>query len=89
MTVERPGDWSAYGVSVVRKRLPARKTVLILCGTTLHIKFFFGGSEDVRRVKLKTGKKLERKKVSAIPVPVLVLVRTASFFGGGGICKLI
>ena len=29
--VERPGDWSACGVGVVRKRLPARKTLLILC----------------------------------------------------------
>ena len=31
MTVEWPGDWSACGVGVVRKRLPARKTLLILC----------------------------------------------------------
>ena len=30
-TVERPGDWSACGVGVIRKRLPARKTLLILC----------------------------------------------------------
>ena len=30
-SVERPGDWSACGVGVVRKRLPARKTLLILC----------------------------------------------------------
>ena len=46
MTVERPGDWSAYGVSVVRKRLPARKTLLILCvviqqSNTVYMKILF------------------------------------------------
>ena len=30
-SVERPGDWSACGLGVVRERLPARKALLILC----------------------------------------------------------
>ena len=41
MTVERPGDWSACDVGVVRKRLPARKTLCAdnYCGTPEYADF--------------------------------------------------